>query len=65
MVEHFTKAEWTHDLHQDILNFNIEAAFMANPEWISAKHEHLKWDGIALWLDLIFWAKENVSGFLY
>lgn len=58
------EAEWNTGLRQDVLNFDVEAAFTATAKVDGDSLAHLKWDGIVLWLDLIFWTKDNVSVYL-
>ncbi|KAF5313755.1 hypothetical protein D9619_013718 [Psilocybe cf. subviscida] len=59
MINHCVQSKWTSELRQDVLDFDIKAAFLARAEQIQRGDAHILWDGILFWLELIFWIKEK------
>lgn len=65
MIFHCLEAEWTSELKQAILGFDVQAALRASSEWADRTGEHILWHGAVLWLDLIFWGEQHVSVFSF
>lgn len=54
-------AEWTPELRNAVLTFNIHTAVMPTPEWIRKRKQYVHWEGIMYWLLFIFWCEFHVG----
>ncbi len=64
VVNHSLEAEWTSELRQGALTFDVHTAVRVEPELSDGNKQHIRWSATFIWLDFILWAEQHVCIFL-